>query len=65
MPLTCSQLSISYGRRVALEGFDLALQKGEIRALIGPNGSGKSTALQALAGLIRPVARHHRRQDCR
>ena len=56
MPLTCSQLSISYGRRMALDGFDLALEKGEIRALIGPNGSGKSTALQALAGLIRPAA---------
>jgi iron complex transport system ATP-binding protein len=28
--------------------------EGEIRALIGPNGSGKSTALQALAGLIKP-----------
>jgi iron complex transport system ATP-binding protein len=30
------------------------MTKGEIRALIGPNGSGKSTALQALAGLIKP-----------
>lgn len=56
MLLTCSQLSISYGRRMALDGFDLSLAKGEIRALIGPNGSGKSTALQALAGLIRPAA---------
>ncbi|MBC3869328.1 ABC transporter ATP-binding protein [Undibacterium oligocarboniphilum] len=56
MPLTCSQLSVAYGRRMVLDGFDLALEKGEIRALIGPNGSGKSTALQALAGLIRPAA---------
>lgn len=55
MPLNCSRLSISYGSRKALDGFDLALEKGEIRALIGPNGSGKSTALQALAGLIRPA----------
>jgi iron complex transport system ATP-binding protein len=55
MPLTCSQLSVRYGRRQALTGFSLSLQKGEIRALIGPNGSGKSTALQALAGLIAPA----------
>lgn len=55
MLLTCSQLSISYGRRIALDSFDLSLKKGEIRTLIGPNGSGKSTALQALAGLIRPA----------
>ncbi|WP_432257323.1 ABC transporter ATP-binding protein [Cupriavidus sp. TMH.W2] len=41
---------------MALDGFDLALEQGEIRALIGPNGSGKSTALQTLAGLIRPAA---------
>lgn len=55
MPLTCSQLSVRYGPRLALKGFQLALQKGEVRALIGPNGSGKSTALQALAGLIAPA----------
>jgi iron complex transport system ATP-binding protein len=54
MPLSCSQLSVSYGRRRALNGFSLSMARGEIRALIGPNGSGKSTALQALAGLITP-----------
>lgn len=54
MPLSCSQLSVSYGRRSALNDFSLEMRKGEIRALIGPNGSGKSTALQALAGLITP-----------
>jgi len=55
MPLTCSHLSVLYGRRKALSGFSLSMGKGEIRALIGPNGSGKSTALQALAGLIAPA----------
>lgn len=55
MPLSCSQLSVLYGRRKALSGFRLSMEKGEIRALIGPNGSGKSTALQALAGLIKPA----------
>lgn len=55
MLLYSSGLSVSYGRRKALNSFDLSVAKGEIRALIGPNGSGKSTALQALAGLIKPV----------
>ena len=54
MPLTCSQLSVHYGRRRALNSFNLNMERGEIRALIGPNGSGKSTALQALAGLVKP-----------
>ncbi len=54
MPLCCSDLTVAYGRRVALQAFDLSLRPGEVRGLIGPNGSGKSTALQALAGLIRP-----------
>ncbi|MQT14161.1 ABC transporter ATP-binding protein [Segnochrobactrum spirostomi] len=58
MLLTCSALSVSYGRRKALSGLDLSIGSGEIRALIGPNGSGKSTALQALAGLIRPDEGH-------
>ncbi|AYG70038.1 MULTISPECIES: ABC transporter ATP-binding protein [unclassified Rhizobium] len=55
MLLSCSRLSVTYGRRKALNAFNLSLQKGEIRALIGPNGSGKSTALQTLAGLITPA----------
>jgi iron complex transport system ATP-binding protein len=55
MPLSCSQLSVFYGRRKALDGFRISMQKGEVRALIGPNGSGKSTALQALPGLITPA----------
>ncbi|MDK1489740.1 ABC transporter ATP-binding protein [Sinorhizobium sp. 7-81] len=55
MPLSCSELSVTYGRRKALSRFRLSMKKGEVRALIGPNGSGKSTALQALAGLIKPA----------
>ncbi|GAB3123982.1 ABC transporter ATP-binding protein [Novispirillum itersonii] len=56
MPVTCSSLSVVYGRRQALSDFRLSMAPGEIRGLIGPNGSGKSTALQTVAGLIRPAA---------
>lgn len=55
MLLSCSGLTVDYGSRRALKALNLSIGKGEVRALIGPNGSGKSTALQALAGLIRPT----------
>ncbi|MFK4811603.1 ABC transporter ATP-binding protein [Devosia sp. ZW T5_3] len=54
MSLQCTDISVSYGRRQALQALTLSVQKGEVLALIGPNGSGKSTALHALAGLTRP-----------
>ena len=41
-------------RLTALEGLDLAIEPGQIVALIGPNGSGKSTLLRVVAGLLRP-----------
>lgn len=34
--------------------FDVAVERGEVLAVLGPNGVGKSTLLQLIAGLLRP-----------
>jgi ABC-2 type transport system ATP-binding protein len=40
----------------AVNGIDLTIPAGEIRALIGPNGAGKSTTIKMLAGILYPTA---------
>jgi branched-chain amino acid transport system ATP-binding protein len=54
MLLELKDLSIAYGRIVALHGISLTVDEGEIVALIGANGAGKSTTMRAVSGL-RPV----------
>jgi iron complex transport system ATP-binding protein len=44
------------GERRVLNGLDLAVDRGEMVALLGANGSGKTTLLNVMAGTIRPSA---------
>jgi len=43
-----------FGDLVALDGVDLAVEKGEVVVLIGPSGSGKSTLLRCINALEVP-----------
>jgi ABC-2 type transport system ATP-binding protein len=45
-----------YGRRLALDGLDLAVPSGGVFGLLGENGAGKTTALRCMLGLVRPTA---------
>ncbi len=48
--LEIRNLHASVEGREILKGIDLALNKGEVHAVMGPNGSGKSTLSNALMG---------------
>lgn len=50
--LSVRELDAGYGKKQVLFGVSLAVQPGEIVAIIGPNGSGKSTALKVVHGLL-------------
>ena len=52
--ITTSGLTKRYGRRLAVDGLDLEVGRGQIFGFLGPNGAGKSTTIRMLLGLIRP-----------
>lgn len=53
--LRVEQLHAAYVKKEILRGVSLAVNRGEIVALLGGNGSGKSTLLKTIAGLLHPT----------
>src|SRR6266481_4575416 len=50
-----SGLSKTFGERVAVDGLNLHVPRGEIFGLLGHNGAGKSTAIGMMLGQVWPA----------
>jgi len=50
--LEIKNLSVAYGKVVAVSDVSLSVEEGKIVTVIGPNGAGKTTTLSAIMGLL-------------
>ena len=50
--LNLSNVHVRYGQALAVNGVSIAVQPGQVTAIVGPNGAGKSSFLKAISGLI-------------
>ncbi|HEX6348530.1 MAG TPA: ABC transporter ATP-binding protein [Candidatus Dormibacteraeota bacterium] len=54
--LEITDLRVTYGSKVAVDGVSFWINQGEIFGLLGPNGAGKTSTLSAIEGLVKPVS---------
>lgn len=54
--LECKNLVKGYGKKEALKGINLKINRGRIVGLLGPNGSGKTTLIKLANGLLSPTS---------
>jgi len=54
--LLMRNIRVSFNGFHAIDDFNFAVSKGELRCLIGPNGAGKTTALDLICGKLKPTS---------
>ncbi|HET6212888.1 MAG TPA: ATP-binding cassette domain-containing protein, partial [Micromonosporaceae bacterium] len=54
--LEVRELTAGYAGSAVLHGVDLAVEAGEVVAVLGRNGVGKSTLVSSVIGLVRPYS---------
>jgi branched-chain amino acid transport system ATP-binding protein len=52
MLLEVKEITVHYGKSIALDDISLEVAEGAVVSIIGANGAGKSTILKALSGLV-------------
>lgn len=50
--LELKDLTVRYGKHLALDGVGFSVAKGEVVVVLGANGAGKSSMLKAIAGMV-------------
>ena len=51
-----SKQTKKYKNKIAVDGINLQIKKGELFALLGTNGAGKTTTIKMLSGIILPTS---------
>lgn len=54
--LEVTELTKSFGHKIAVDHINLQIEKGQLIAFLGHNGAGKSTTINMLTGLLKPDA---------
>ncbi len=54
--LSISNITAGYGKAIVLQNLSLAVEAGQICALLGSNGSGKTTLIKTILGLVKASA---------